>query len=123
MAEVADGKLVKNETVISIEPYESSLDILPPIAPDRVMFTARRNGELVGHLCLTQIQGAIYGHDTKCWDEDKYTAARLWLAARKFLRSIGIHRVYVHVTEDSMTASLWENRGFKRVLTVLEGEI
>ena len=109
---------------VQIEPYEESLKILPASEPDRVMITARRNGELVGHLCLTSTKGAVFGHDTKCWDEDKHTALRMWFFARKFLRTIGVDCVYVHVNPgDTVQASFWETKGFKKVTEIYKGNI
>ena len=111
---------------VAIEPYASSAEILPINAdmPNRIMVSARREGELAGYLCITFDRGIAFGHDTRCWDEDKWTAARLWLFARKMLRQMGVRSVVVHINgADTVGASFWESKGFRKMTEIWTGDI
>lgn len=81
------------------------------------------NGEITGHLALSCGNGVCFGHSTKCWDEDKTVALRLWLRGRAKAREMGYKNVQVHLNADTAMAEFWANRGFKEIYRVLEGEI
>lgn len=76
-----------------------------------------------GHIALTWGNGVCFGHSTKCWSKDKFAALKLWRTAKAKAKSLGFDKVTVHIPPGSTMRMFWENRGFKEVCVVMQGEI
>ena len=82
-----------------------------------------RDGAITGHLALSCGNDVCFGHSTKCWDEDKTVALRMWLRGKTKAKEMGFNKVQVHLNPDTKMAQFWDRRGFKEIYRVLEGEI
>jgi hypothetical protein len=111
-------------TITYATPEEKqTLGLVEPDGMKAHAWIAREDGELVGHIALSEGLGQLFGHDTAYWGEDKTGAARLWLTARKAGRELGYKSVTVHFQEGEPMKEFWVKQGFQFVCEVYRGEI
>lgn len=76
--------------------------------------------QFCGQLYLATRNGCIFAHSWMCKSSDPHGAARLFLAARRFIREAGLKKFYIHFEENGgQTRRFWERYG-KKVFEVYE---
>lgn len=81
-----------------------------------------RDGQVKGHVCLTNQGTQILGHEMECDSDDPADALRLWRYAEKHAVAAGFDRVHIHITPETQERikQFWLGRGAREVFTMYE---
>ena len=107
--------------------YQTTVMVLEerPFHVDMEINRELRKFQPIGHACLSEAHGEIFGHDFEVASEDAHAASVLWDFARKVVLEKGYSRVAIHFEESTpeRIKQFWLRLGAKKVCEVYHFEL